>query len=355
MRTVKGLGAQFRPVNRFDKLHCLTDISHYQDPEEQETLLREDGKVRYLEVEARSIVNEVNSPDLRFAYSLNPYQGCEHGCIYCYARNSHEYWGSDAGTGFEREIQVKNNAPQLLNSWLKKYKGQPEPIALAGNTDVYQPAERRYRITRQIIEVLAAHRYPFSMITKNPLILRDIDLLQPLAAQHLVRVALSITTLDPELKRVLEPRTGTGARLMETCKRLSDAGIPVTILMAPIIPSLNDHEMQSVAEAGAAAGARDIGYQVLRLNGAVEALFSDWLERHYPDRKTKVLSKVIDLHGGKAGDSRFGIRFKGEGIWSDLIAQRMRLLRKQYFPNPELPPYNLSLFGLHRDLQYKLF
>lgn len=354
-KTVKGLGAQFRPDNRFARYQWIKDPEHVYDAEEQEALMSETRKTSYLEVDARTIVNKVDSPDLGFAFSLNPYQGCEHGCIYCYARNSHEFWGGDAGTGFEREIQVKTRAPELLEEWLRKYRGEPQPLALAGNTDIYQPAERHYGITRRMIQVLARYRYPFSLTTKNPLILRDLDLLQPLAEQQLVRVALSITTLDPELKRILEPRTGTATRLLDACNRLTAAGIPVSILIAPVIPSINDHEMHDIAAAASQAGARNIGYQVLRLNGAVLGLFEDWLDRHYPDRKQKVMSKVIDLHGGQANDSRFGIRFKGEGVWSDLFAQRMALLRRQYFPQPQIPPYNLSLFGLHRDLQYKLF
>lgn len=269
----------------------------------------------------QTILNRNDSPDIGFEYSINPYRGCEHGCIYCYARPFHEYLGFSAGLDFETRIMVKTNAPELLRAELAAPKWQPQTIAMSGVTDCYQPVERKLKLTRRCLEVLAEFRNPVGIVTKNALVTRDLDLLAELARFNAVVVFISVTTLDSELRRVMEPRTSPPAARLATIRKLSAAGIPVGLMVAPVIPGLTDHEIPNIVAAAAEAGAKHAGTVTLRLPFAVAPLFEDWLSKHFPDRKEKVLHRLQDLRGGKLYDAKFGKRMTGEGIFADQIQQ----------------------------------
>ena len=288
-------------------------------------------------------------------WSMNPYQGCEHGCIYCYARNTHNYWGYSAGLDFEQKILVKEDAPRLLEEQLKKKNWQPEPIMLSGNTDCYQPIERELEITREILKVLWKYRHPVGIITKNSLILRDLDILKPMAEKQLVRTSISVTTLDESLRRQLEPRTASVHSRLKTIQTLAENGIPVNVMLAPIIPGLNDHEIMKMAETVAGLGAMSIAYTLVRLNGDVAELFEDWIRRNLPDRAERVLNRIRDCHSGQLNDSRFGTRMRGEGQIADIVAQQIKLARQKYFVDRVKPEYDLTLFEQARNPQLKLF
>lgn len=332
-------GAQHNPLNRFRQQAYVS--MHPEGIDEQDDLLP--GTQIYFEY-ARTVVNEVASPDLGIMYSVNPYQGCEHGCAYCYARTTHEYYGLSAGLDFESKIMVKQNAPALLEKFLQRPSWKPAPIALSGNTDCYQPLERKLQITRRLLEVLWRYRNPAGIITKNRLIVRDIDLLQKMARLNLVHVYLSVTTLNEELRSKMEPRTATARLRLQTIRELSEAGIPVGIMMAPVIPGLNDHEIMKVAEAVAAQGARCMGYTVVRLNGTIGEVFEKWLRENFPDRLNKVWNQIKSLHGGVVHDSRFGKRLSGEGRWAEMIRQTVRMAQRRYFKGRSMPAYNCSAF-----------
>ena len=337
-------------ANRFLK-HSY-GIVHWEGIDEVE---EESPVTRYVQENARSIVNKVAAPDLPFNWSMNPYQGCEHGCAYCYARPTHEYWGYGAGLDFERVIIVKRNAPELLRATLMERKWIPEPIMFSGNTDCYQPVERREGITRRMLEVLLAFRHPVGMITKNAMILRDLDLLKEMAAIQLVSVAISFTTLNEELRRVMEPRTSTGANRLRAMEVLTNAGVPVYAMIAPIIPAINEQEVPTLIEAAANAGAVGAGYTVLRTNGAVKTVFETWLRAHFPDRAEKVLLQLRDLHGGSANDSRHGKRMRGEGAFAENIKQVFNLLKKKHFAGKEHPGLDTTLFRRPEVGQLELF
>ncbi|HEY4650694.1 MAG TPA: PA0069 family radical SAM protein, partial [Pontibacter sp.] len=309
----------------------------------------------FLSEHSKTIVNKITSPDLGSGYSLNPYQGCEHGCIYCYARNTHQYWGYGAGLDFERKIIVKENAPELLVKQLKSPNWQPMPIMLAGNTDCYQPIEAKKKITRRILEVLLKYRHPVSIITKNALILRDLDVLRELNKLDLVHVNISITTLDEKLRQKLEPRTATGARRLEVVRQLSTAGIPVNVMVAPIVPGLNDAEIPQIIKQAAEAGAQNVAYTIVRLNGEVGAVFEDWLRQAFPDRAQKVLNQVADCHGGQLSDSRFGTRMRGEGNFAETIATLFRISKQKYMAGRSIKPYNYNHFCTSKGKQLGLF
>lgn len=338
----KGRGAQFNPPNRFDRLQYIG-----KQPS--------DGKTRYLKTHARTIVNKVDSPDIPLEFSMNPYQGCEHGCIYCYARNTHNYWGYSAGLDFEQRILVKENAPRLLEKTLRNPKWQARPIMLSGNTDCYQPIENQLQITRRMLEVLWRFRHPVGIITKNSLILRDLDLLTQLSSNNLVHVSISITTLDEELRRKMEPRTSTAAKRLETVRKLAAAGIPTGVMFAPVIPGLNDSEMLAVARKAAEAGALSFAYTAVRLNGDVAQIFENWLQQAFPDRAQKVLNQIKSLHDGSLNDSRFGTRMSGTGKLAQLLKDQYRLAVHKYFQGRQKPPYNLELHARFKDPQLKLF
>ena len=279
-------------------------------------------RTQVFEEKAKSILTRNASPDIPFSVSLNPYRGCEHGCIYCFARPTHSYLGLSPGLDFESRIYAKINAPELLEREMSKKSYVPEPIALGVNTDAWQPVERDLRLTRRIIQVLHDRGQPFAAITKSSLIERDLDLLAPMAERGQVMAAITITTLDADIARTLEPRAATPARRLRTIRTLSEAGVPVGVSIAPIIPFVTEPDMERVLEACAEAGATNASYIVLRLPWEVAPLFKDWLTAHFPDRADRVMSRVRDMRGGKDYDSSFASRMKGEGLWADLLRQR---------------------------------
>lgn len=349
-KAIKGRGANTQVSNRF--LQHSYGVVHWEGIDE---VVEENPATRYVPEHAKRIVNRVDSPDLRMNWSMNPYQGCEHGCAYCYARPTHEYWGYSAGLDFERVILVKRNAPELLRATFMDRKWRPEPIMFSGNTDCYQPVERTERITRRMLEVLLEFRHPVGMITKNALVLRDLDILSELAAMNLVSVAISFTTLNEDLRRVMEPRTSTGVNRLKAMEALTKAGVPVFAMIAPIIPALNVSEVPTLIEAAANAGALGVGYSVVRTNGAVKPVFETWIRTHFPDRAEKVLAQIRDAHGGQTNDSRFGRRMRGEGHFAENIRQVFALMRRRHFADRELPELDCSRFQRPEHGQLALF
>lgn len=335
----KGRGAQIKIENKFLKAQYV--MEHIEGLDEP---LLENPATQIFQENAKKILNRVDSPDLGFGYSMNPYQGCEHGCIYCYARNTHEYYGFSAGLDFESKIIVKRNAPQLLEKELLKPTWNAVPIMLSGNTDCYQPQEKKFEITRKMLKVLANYRHPVSIISKNSLVLRDLDLLQDLAADNLVHVYISITTLDEELRRAMEPRTASSIKRLKTVEALAKANVPVGIMNAPIIPGLNHHEIPEVLKASADHGARNAGMTVVRLNGSIGPIFEDWLRKNFPDRFEKVWNQICSMHGGNVNDSNFGRRMRGEGNIADAIHQLFKASKKKYFADRAMPVYDLAKF-----------
>ena len=335
----KGRGAQIKSENKFLKARYVEEHIEGLD----EPLLSAPTTQIFYE-QAKTVVNKVTSPDLGMMYSLNPYQGCEHGCIYCYARNAHEYWGFSAGLDFESKIIVKKNAPSLLEKCILHPNWQPVPISLSGNTDCYQPVERKLEITRSLLKIFAQYRHPVSMITKNSLILRDLDLLKDLASENLVHVYISITTLDEDLRRKMEPRTASAIKRLQTVEALANAGVPVGVMNAPIIPGLNHHEIPNVLKAAADHGAKNAGMTIVRLNGSIGMIFEDWLRKNFPDRFEKVWHQISDMHGGNVNDSQFGRRMHGEGNIADTIHQLYRASKKKYFKDRSMTAYDLTKF-----------
>ncbi|HZX73399.1 MAG TPA: PA0069 family radical SAM protein [Cyclobacteriaceae bacterium] len=335
----KGRGAQIKSENKYLKAQYVTD--HIEGLDEP---LLENPLTQIFHENPKKIINKVESPDLHSMYSMNPYQGCEHGCIYCYARNTHEYYGFSAGLDFESKIIVKQNAPALLEEALLKKSWNAVPIMLSGNTDCYQPQEKKFEITRKMLIVLARYRHPVSIISKNSLVLRDLDILKDLAADRLVHVMISITTLDEELRRQLEPRTASALRRLKTVEELAKANIPVGIMNAPIIPGLNHHETSNILKAAADHGALTAGMTVVRLNGSIGKIFEDWLRKNFPDRFEKVWNQICSMHGGNVNDSNFGRRMSGDGNIADAIHQLFRSAKKKYFAGREMPPYDLTKF-----------
>lgn len=279
-------------------------------------------KTQVIEEHAKSILSRNQSPDIPFGISLNPYRGCEHGCIYCFARPTHSYLGLSPGLDFESRIFAKINAPELLRRELAKASHIPEPIALGVNTDAYQPCERDLQLTRRVLEVLHECEHPVALITKSSLIERDIDLLAEMASKRQAMAAVTITTLDPAVARTLEPRAAAPARRLRTIRTLTDAGIPVGISVAPVIPFVTEPDLERILAAAAEAGATSAGYIILRLPWEVSPLFRQWLEAHFPERAARVMNRVRDMRGGKDYDSSFGKRMRGEGVWADLLRQR---------------------------------
>ena len=301
----------------------------------------------------KNIISENDSPDLHFKFSINPYQGCEHGCIYCYARNVHHYWGFGAGLDFEQKIIVKPEAPRLLEKRFLSKSWKPAMIMLSGNTDCYQPLERKYKLTRGLLQVFNKYKNPVGIITKNSLILRDLDLLKELSKDHLVRVMISITTLDEDLRRRMEPRTASGNKRLKVIEALSNSGVPVGVMTAPLIPGLNDHELPELLKRASESGAFDASYTVVRLNGAIGDLFKDWLHKNFPDKYNKVLHGIESLHHGQVNDSNWSRRQKGEGHVSQMIANLFSIAKKQYFTHKKPSPINLTKF--RRGGNYELF
>lgn len=318
-RVHKGRGATLNPTGRFESTHRYQiDDGWKNDDAEENTKLR-----TQLHVDAsRSIITRNQSPDVPFSQSINPYRGCEHGCVYCFARPSHNYLGYSVGLDFETQIHYKANAAELLEKELAHPGYRCSTIALGVNTDAYQPVERKLEITRSILKVLEATNHPVVIITKSAGILRDLDILAPMAEKYLVKVMLSVTTLDLELARTMEPRAAAPKKRLETVSRLSNAGIPVGILTSPMIPGLNDHELESILEAAVNAGAQEAEYTLLRLPYQLKELFENWLQTNYPNKAKKVLNLIRECRGGKLYQNEFGTRMKGTGLYADLLSQR---------------------------------
>lgn len=327
---VKGRGAAFNPPNRFEQFH-VEPVDIGWDDRDQASSVR----TEFFRDTSRSILARNDSPDIPFTFSINPYRGCEHGCIYCYARPSHEYLGFSSGLDFETRILVKTDAPALLEKEFRKKSWEPQLIAFSGNTDCYQPAERKLMLTRKCLEVCAGYRNPVGIITKNSLVTRDIDILKQLAAVDCVSVTVSVTTLNQTLASAMEPRTSAPYRRLETIEALAKEGIPVTALVAPIIPGLTDEEMPAILRAASERGARWAGYTLLRLPGSVEQLFINWLEREMPDRARKILNRLRDAHGGRLGDSRWGKRMRGDGEYAAAVRKLFSVTCAKYRMNTE--------------------
>ncbi|GAB4234400.1 MAG: PA0069 family radical SAM protein [Ekhidna sp.] len=349
MQRMKGKGAQINVPNRFFQTSVTTDDSDGMD----EALMEDKPATQVFYETPKKIISSNKSPDIGLERSINPYQGCEHGCVYCYARNSHEYWGFSAGLDFESKIIVKREAPLLLEKEFLKASYTPKMIMLSGNTDCYQPLEKKYALTRKLLQVFNNFQHPVGIITKNALVTRDIDILEELASNNLVRVVLSITSLDEELRRTLEPRTASATKKLKAIETLAGHGIPVGVMNAPIIPGLNHHETPAILEAAANAGASFANYTVVRLNGQVSKIFKDWLEKVFPDRAQKVWHQVRALHGGEVSDSTFGRRIKGDGRIADVIKKLFAVSHRKYFKGNQ--PLPLSTSHFRRGGNYSLF
>lgn len=335
----RGRGAQTNKGSRFDR----QSREEFDDGWGQVEDLKPFETIEHVE-RARSIITRNESPDIGFDRSINAYRGCEHGCSYCFARPTHAYLGHSAGLEFERDIYVKANAVDLLRRELADKRYKPKPIAMGTNTDPYQPAERQHKLTRGILELLLETKHPVTITTKSALVCRDLDILKPLAEQNLVRVALSITSMDHMLSRKMEPRASTPEKRLEAVRLLSEAGIPTSVMAAPMIPAINDMELERILDAAAAQGAVGANAILLRLPGEVRDIFREWLLRHFPDRVSHVMSLVRDTRGGKDNDPNFGTRFVGEGPYATLLRQRVDLAKARYKLDKPIAPLRTDLF-----------
>jgi len=336
-------GSRIDPPNRFDKVHRESDFEHLEwDKEHLRTF--SDRKIEYLTDASKSIISENDSPDIPFRYSLNPYRGCVHACPYCYARPGHEYLGFNAGMDFETKIVVKHDAPRLFREFLARDRWEPELVVFSGVTDCYQPAERRFRLTRGCLEVALECRQPVGIVTKNALVVRDLNILRDLASQGLARVFVSVTTLDATLARDMEPRTSIPSARLRAIEELAEAGVPVGVMVAPIIPGLNDSEIPAILEAAKEAGARSAGYTLLRLPLTVEPVFKAWLERTQPLKAERVLGRIRETRGGKLNRSAFGERMSGTGEIAEQIKSLFRLFKRKYGLDTPLLPADCSRF-----------
>jgi DNA repair photolyase len=321
-----GRGAVSAPAGRFERLETQKVDDGWSENRDELPKL-----ATHLHTDtSRTVINNFNSPDLSHTRSINPYRGCEHGCIYCFARPSHSWLGFSAGLDFETEIFHKPDAPDILKRELSAKNYKPVPITLGSNTDCYQPVERELKLTRHILEILSETMHPLTIITKSALVVRDIDVLAPMAAQNLARVNISLTTLDPTLARAMEPRAAAPHKRLKAIETLSEACIPVTVMAAPMIPGLNDMELERILKSAYDAGARAADYTVVRLPYELKTLFEEWLRTHYPDRAEKVLSHIREMRNGKLYDAEFGQRMTGQGVYADLIAQRFTMAKKRY-------------------------
>lgn len=369
-QALRGRGTAENPTGRFERLYRVEDLEARERVRvealeglgEGEEAGKEEGELwqtarrtQYLRDVSRSILTRNQSPDIHYRVGLNPYRGCEHGCVYCYARPTHEYLGMSAGLDFETKILVKQDAAQLLRKELAKRSYRPQTIGMSGVTDPYQPVERILGITRSCLEVLAECRNPVGLITKNALVTRDIDLLRTLADYSAVSVHLSITTLDAKLHRVMEPRASHPEQRLRAVAALAKAGIPVGVMIGPVIPGLSDHEIPAIIEAAANAGAQYVNHVILRLPGAVEQLFVAWLERHFPERRDKILNRLRSLRGGKLNDSRFGVRMSGEGIFAEQIHRLFEISSRRAGLGSEVSELSSAAFRRPTDGQLDLF
>jgi len=343
----KGRGANISPQNPYIKRREV--IEHLEGIDEEKYL--DKPVTKYYEEHAAGALSKNNSPDLPLNYSVNPYQGCEHGCIYCYARNSHEYWGFDAGLGFETNIMVKTNIVEILKKQFQSKSYHPSPIMLSGNTDCYQPAEKKFGLTRKILELCLQTSHPVSIITKNSLIQRDKDILIKLADKKLVHVYFSLNHLSRKLKAVLEPRTATAEKKLMVMEDFSKSGIPCGVMVAPIIPSLNSEDIPLIIKRSAEAGALAAGYTIVRLNGNVKTVFKNWINEHFPERANKVLHQIESVHGGKLNDTEWGRRIKGSGQIAEMIAQIFKTSKAKYMANRSMPDFDLSAFSAHGQIR----
>jgi DNA repair photolyase len=362
---IPGRGTGANPANRFESLHYVMDATDAEASAIAEAVRPDaDGpapsgpplpRTLYLRDPSRRLITRNDSPDVPFDASINPYRGCEHGCIYCYARPTHEYLGFSAGLDFETRILVKEDAPALLRNELASKRWTPTVLALSGVTDPYQPIERHIRLTRRCLEVLLEFRNPVGIITKNALVARDIDLFGRLAAMEAISVGVSITTLDAELHRVMEPRASAPHERLRAVERLAAAGVPVHVMVAPVIPGLTDHEIPRILEAAASAGASRASFIVVRLPHAVAPLFEDWLARHHPDRRGKVLARLRSMRRGRLNDPAFGTRMRGEGAFADQIAELFRISARRHGLDAPARPLSTAHFQRPGGPQLELF
>lgn len=334
-------GSHINPPNRFESKYAEPDLEQLEWDDEY---LSRPRRIEYLDDQSKSIVTENDSPDLNFRFSVNPYRGCAHGCSYCYARPFHEYLGYNAGLDFETKIMVKRDAPKLFRDFLSRSDWQPELIAFSGITDCYQPAEREFQLTRQCLEVASEANQPVGIVTKNALVVRDLDILQSMAQRSLVNVSLSITTLDPELAREMEPRTSIPAARLRAIRELSAAGVPTKVMVSPIIAGLNDHEIPAILQAAKEAGARSASYIMLRLPLTVEPVFLEWLERTQPTRKERVISRIRQTRDGKLNSAEFGTRIRGTGEISEQIGNLFQVFARKHGLDERLPALDFTQF-----------
>ncbi|MBN8599465.1 MAG: PA0069 family radical SAM protein [Planctomycetes bacterium] len=339
---IKGRGTGENPKNRFEKIQIELDAEALYSDEDEGS--KRGPKTEFFDDLSESVITENNSPDIPYRWSINPYRGCEHGCSYCYARPYHEFLGLNAGLDFEQKIIVKRKAPELVRQWISKPKWTGERLALSGVTDPYQPVEAKLKITRQILEIMLQTQHCVTMITKNALIARDIDLLSELAQKSLTGIAISITTLDADLARIMEPRTSSPAARFRTARELSAAGIPVHVNIAPMIPGLNDHELPQLIQTAADHGARSVGMQIVRLPGAVADIFANWLEQHYSTQKEKILNRIRATREGKLNNSDFKSRMRGSGILAESIIQTFKIWSKRCKLDGGMPKLDESKF-----------
>jgi DNA repair photolyase len=345
---IHGRGTHQNPKNRFERLHVENDFEHIEQEDGFAESLTQHS-TDYYDDTTKTIIAQNDSPDVGFTHSINPYRGCSHGCVYCFARIGHEYLGFSSGLDFETKIMVKKAAPELLRQELSSPRYKPVALMMSGVTDCYQPAEKKFQITRRCLEVLAEFKNPVSIITKNHLVTRDIDVLSKLAALDATVVLVSITTLDPELARRMEPRTSAPRRRLDAIRELTAAGIPAGVMVAPVIPGLTDHEMPSILKAAADAGARCAGYTPLRLALSIAGLFEQWLTDHFPDRKEKILNRIRSMRGGKLNDPRFGSRMRGEGIWADQLRTMFEMGKKAAGITCGFPELSITSFQRRGD------
>jgi DNA repair photolyase len=352
-QSIKGRGAAVQPANPYQAVHLQADLEQLADDDEYLAQL-DRPPTEYLADESQSIVTENDSPDVGFRYSVNPYRGCSHGCSYCYARPTHEYLGLSAGLDFETKVFVKFRAAELLREFLARPSWQPETIVFSGVTDCYQPAEREFRLTRGCLEVAAECCQPVGIITKNALVLRDLDLLVTLAQHQAVRVSLSITSLDRQLARCMEPRTSAPESRLRAIQKLTAAGIPTNVMVAPIIPGLNDSEIPAILAAAREAGAQSAGYVLLKLATTVREVFLDWLQRNYPDRFPRIETLICSTRGGRLNDSTFGRRQRGMGPVADMVADTFRVWTSKLGYPDDAPPLNCEAFRPPRPVSGQL-
>ena len=350
-----GRGATSNPTNRFESIKVEDDWDHLEF-DDSVHFSKTKVPTEYLDDRSESIVSENNSPDLGFRFSLNPYRGCSHGCSYCYARPTHEYLGFNAGLDFETKIMVKRDCAKLFSKWLSRKSWIPEPIMMSGVTDPYQPAEKQFRLTRSCLEVAIEFNQPMRLITKNAMIVRDTDLLQELAAKELVQTTISITSLDQSLTRLMEPRTSSPEARLRAVRTLSEAGIPVNVNTAPIVPGLNDSEIPSLLEASRDHGASSAAYILLRMPYSVKEIFLDWVDHHQPEIRERIEARVRMTSHGKLSRNKFGERMSGSGVYADQIRQTFKVFSKKFGLDHQLPALRTDLFQVpERNGQLRLF